>query len=101
MLSINLPRYDGINDLATVEYYIPQTNTWKDAASMGTRRSCVGVVVLDDLLYAVGGYDGGSCLDSAERYDPLTNQWSAIAAMSARRRYAKVAVVGKFVKKSV
>ena len=59
------------------------------------------MVVLDDLLYAVGGYDGGSCLDSAERYDPLTNQWSAIAAMSARRRYAKVAVVGKFVKKSV
>ncbi len=63
---------------------------------MGTRRSCVGVAILDGLLYAIGGYDGGACVDTAERYDPLTNQWSAIAAMNARRRYAKVAAVGMF-----
>ena len=63
---------------------------------MGTRRSCVGVGILDGLLYAIGGYDGGSCVDTAERYDPLTNQWSSIAAMNIRRRYAKVAVVGEF-----
>ena len=62
---------------------------------MGTKRSSLGVVVLNGLLYAVGGYDGASCLNSTERYDPLTNTWTSIAAMTVRRRYVKVTVMGK------
>ena len=36
-------------------------------ASMSKRRCGVGVSVLDDLLYAVGGHDGSSYLNSVER----------------------------------
>lgn len=35
---------------------------------MSKRRCGVGVSVLDDLLYAVGGHDGSSYLNSVERY---------------------------------
>ncbi|XP_075991819.1 uncharacterized protein LOC142987142 [Anticarsia gemmatalis] len=43
-------------------------------APMSKRRCGVGVAVLHDLLYAVGGHDGQSYLNSIERYDPQTNQ---------------------------
>lgn len=36
---------------------------------MSKRRCGVGVVVLDNLLYVVGGYDGSSYFNSVERYD--------------------------------
>lgn len=78
-----------------VEKYNTQLNSWLQVASMGTRRSCLGVVACNGLIYAVGGYDGASCLNSAERYDPLTDTWTSIAAMSVKRRYVKLAVVGK------
>ena len=35
---------------------------------MSKRRCGVGVAVLNDLLYAVGGHDGQSYLNSIERY---------------------------------
>lgn len=50
-----------------MERYDPQTNEWRMVASMSKRRCGVGVSVLDDLLYAVGGHDGSSYLNSVER----------------------------------
>lgn len=49
-------------------------------ATMSTRRSSVGVGVVNNLLYAVGGYDGVSrqCLSTVERYNSVTNTWSQI-----------------------
>ena len=60
--------------IASVERYDPQTGEWKLVAPMSKRRCGVGVAVLSDLLYAVGGHDGQSYLNSIERYDPQTNQ---------------------------
>lgn len=37
-------------------------------APMSKRRCGVGVAVLNDLLYAVGGHDGQSYLNSIERF---------------------------------
>lgn len=42
-------------------------------APMSKRRCGVGVAVLNDLLYAVGGHDGQSYLNSIERYDICVN----------------------------
>jgi len=52
---------------------------------MTTPRSTVGVAVLDNKLYAVGGRDGSSCLSSVEVYDPHTNKWSLASPMIKRR----------------
>ena len=63
-------------------------------ASMNKRRCGVGVAVLDDLLYAVGGHDGSSYLNSVERYDPKTNQWSSdVSPTSTCRTSVGVAVL--------
>lgn len=51
-----------------MEKFDPQTGEWKMVAPMSKRRCGVGVAVLNDLLYAVGGHDGQSYLNSIERY---------------------------------
>ena len=53
--------------IASVERYEPQTGDWKMVCPMQKRRCGVGVAVLNDLLYAVGGHDGQSYLNSIER----------------------------------
>lgn len=53
--------------ISSVERYDPQTNEWKIVAQMNKRRCGVGVAVLNDLLYAVGGHDGQSYLNTIER----------------------------------
>lgn len=53
--------------ISSVERYFPETRDWRLVAPMSKRRCGVGVAVLDDLLYAVGGHDGTSYLNSVER----------------------------------
>ena len=62
---------------------------------MITRRSSVGVAVMNGLLYAVGGYDGvaGQCLNSVEVYNPEEDEWTMIEPMIQRRSGAAVAVI--------
>ncbi|PIO69891.1 kelch repeat protein [Teladorsagia circumcincta] len=60
-------------------------------------RRGVGVAVLNNLLYAVGGYDGKTVLRSVERYDPTTGTWSTdIAPMSHGRAGLGVASIKGF-----
>ncbi|CAL4095463.1 unnamed protein product, partial [Meganyctiphanes norvegica] len=54
--------------IASVERFEPTTCEWRMVAPMSKRRCGVGVAVLADLLYAVGGHDGQSYLNSVERY---------------------------------
>lgn len=92
----------------------PRTGEWHCVAPMSKRRCGVGVAVLNDLLYAVGGHDGQSYLNSIERYlflhrhrpytlhmafsyDPHTNQWSTdVAPTSTCRTSVGVAVLDGF-----
>lgn len=53
--------------IASVERLDPRSGEWKCVAPMSKRRCGVGVAVLNDLLYAVGGHDGQSYLNSIER----------------------------------
>ena len=82
-----------------INSYEPQKNEWQMVCSMNKRRCGVGVAVLDDLLYAVGGHDGSSYLNSVERYDPKTNQWSSdVSPTSTCRTSVGVAVLDGLVK---
>nr|7ONH_A Chain A, SAKe6BE-L3 [synthetic construct]7ONH_B Chain B, SAKe6BE-L3 [synthetic construct] len=84
-------------ELNSVEAYDPERNEWSLVAPLSTRRSGVGVAVLNGLIYAVGGYDGspdGSThLNSVEAYDPERNEWSLVAPLSTRRSGVGVAVL--------
>ena len=72
--------------ISLVECFNSQTEEWKVMATMSKRRCGVGVGVLQDLLYAIGGHDGSSYLNSVERYDPKTNQWSNNVAPTSSSR---------------
>ncbi|KAM4053608.1 kelch-like protein 5 isoform 1-T1 [Anomaloglossus baeobatrachus] len=76
-----------------VERYDPKTDMWTSVASMSISRDAVGVCLLGDRLYAVGGYDGQSYLNNVEAYDPQTNEWTQVAPLCLGRAGACVVTV--------
>jgi Kelch motif. len=48
--------FDGSTGLNSAEMYDPRTHEWRMIAPMSTRRSSVGVGVVNGLLYAVSYY---------------------------------------------
>ncbi|XP_018591146.1 kelch-like protein 5 [Scleropages formosus] len=76
-----------------VERYDPKTDTWTTVAPMSISRDAVGVCLLGDQLYAVGGYDGQSYLNTVEAYDPQTNEWKQVAPLCLGRAGTCVVVV--------
>ena len=65
-----------------VEVYDPVTDTWAKRADMPTRRDGLGVAVIRDTLYAIGGAGwpqvgaGGPFLATIEVYEPRINRWT-------------------------
>ncbi|KAM9660953.1 kelch-like protein 5 isoform 3-T3 [Morphnus guianensis] len=76
-----------------VERYDPKTDMWTAVASMSISRDAVGVCLLGDKLYAVGGYDGQTYLNTVESYDPQTNEWTQVAPLCLGRAGACVVTV--------
>lgn len=58
--------------------YDPKTDQWTIIAPISSPRDAVGVCVLGDKLYAVGGYDGQQYLNDVECYEALTNEWTKV-----------------------
>ncbi len=46
-------------------------NSWVNVEPMPTARSYLGLVVINDELYAIGGFDGSNWLSSNELYKPV------------------------------
>lgn len=63
--------------------YDPKTDTWTMVAPLSMPRDAVGVCLLGDRLYAVGGYDGQTYLNTMESYDPQTNEWTQVRLLQA------------------
>lgn len=61
--------------VATVERFNPYIG-WEDVSPMTRPRCGVGVAILDNSLYAVGGHDGQVYLKSVERYDIKNDTWN-------------------------
>ncbi|XP_069495497.1 kelch-like protein 1 [Ambystoma mexicanum] len=78
-----------------VERYDPKTDTWTMVAPLSMPRDAVGVCLLGDRLYAVGGYDGQTYLNTMESYDPQINEWTTMASLNIGRAGACLVVVRK------
>ncbi|XP_038628488.1 LOW QUALITY PROTEIN: kelch-like protein 1 [Tachyglossus aculeatus] len=76
-----------------VERYDPKTDTWTMVSPLSMPRDAVGVCLLGDKLYAVGGYDGQTYLNTMESYDPQTNEWTQMASLNIGRAGACVVVI--------
>jgi len=53
-----------------VQVYNAANNSWTNGASMPTARAYLGVVDVNDVLYAIGGFDGTNWLNTVEQYLP-------------------------------
>jgi len=63
----------GLDAVSLNQVYDPETDTWVAGPAMPTARFGLGVAVVDDSLYAIGGREGwfGSPISAAnERYTP-------------------------------
>ena len=49
------------------------------------RRSGVGVISHEGILYAIGGFNGITRMNNGERYNPTSNSWAGIAEMYSPR----------------
>ena len=79
--------YAGTNkDLATVEIYVPTTNTWLTGPPMTRPRSSHTATRLgDDRVLVAGGSTDAGVTSSAEIYDPGKGTWTEIAPMESAR----------------
>lgn len=55
---------------------------WTTVSPLGVPRDAVGVCLLGERLYAVGGYDGQSYLNTVESYDAQNNEWTEVTQSS-------------------
>eukprot|EP00111_Clytia_hemisphaerica_P022633 TCONS_00066584-protein len=75
------------------EIYCPNTERWYSIQPMTMRRSRVGIGVVYDKLYVVGGFDGSQDLASVEVCNGNTKQWSSGLQMGTQRSCLGVAVL--------
>ena len=85
------------NPSGTVEVYDHIIGRWKEAKAMPTPRSRVGVAVMKNKLYAIGGYNGTERLNIVEVFDPVTKRWSQVASMKIPGSSVGAVAMGKFI----
>ena len=79
----------GPYGLSTVEMYDSQSNTWQRVADMPTPRTSAEVVVVNGIIYVLGGYNAVDnllknmkFLDIVEAYNPQNDTWTRKQDMS-------------------
>ena len=73
--------------------YDARMNCWSSVVAMNERRSGLGLCVVSNRLYAVGGFNGGVYLKSMEWLDEMTHEWQPTASMNYRRLGCGVGVL--------
>jgi N-acetylneuraminic acid mutarotase len=63
--------YSGGAFSSLVQVYDSANNSWSAGDPMPTARAYLGVVAVNDVLYAIGGFDGANWLDVNEQYKPV------------------------------
>jgi len=63
--------FDQTNYSNATHVYDFESDAWSSGALMPTARAYLGLAVVDDVLYAIGGFDGLNLLAVNERYAPL------------------------------
>lgn len=53
------------------QMYNPQNDSWNSEKVMPTPRAYLGLAVVNDVLFAIGGFDGKNWLNTVERYTPV------------------------------
>ncbi|XP_012683328.2 actin-binding protein IPP [Clupea harengus] len=78
-------RWSDSRALSCVERFDSFSQYWTTVSSLHQARSGLGVVVLEGMIYVVGGEKDSMIFDCTERYDPVTKQWAAVASLNFPR----------------
>ena len=78
--------------LPNVEIVTAAEDSWAIMEPMPTARTGLGVAVVNEKIYAIGGY-GDGYLNINEEYDPATNTWTTREPMPTPRASFGIAVV--------
>ncbi|XP_075148028.1 kelch like ECH associated protein 1 isoform X2 [Haematobia irritans] len=78
-----------------VDRYNALTEQWRPCAPMSVPRHRVGVAVMDELMYAVGGSAGSEYHSTVEYYDPELDRWFLVQPMHTKRLGVGVVVVNR------
>ncbi|XP_070556315.1 kelch-like protein 7 [Ptychodera flava] len=68
-------------------------NRWAEIAPMNAARKGLGLAVVNEFIYAIGGTDEHGTLESVERYDPKQNQWKMVAKLPSKLTSVKCGVL--------
>ena len=75
----------GNIDTASVDRYDPLRDEWKPMAPLSVPRNRLGVAVVDDCIYAIGGGNGNTCHTSVEKYDAKQDEWTTVMSLNFPR----------------
>jgi hypothetical protein len=80
--------------IATVQLPVvgASENSWTIKKSMPTARGGLGVAVVNDQIYAIGGSNNDTQLGVTEEYNPVTDTWTAKTPMPTPRSGFAIAV---------
>ncbi|MGW8289149.1 MAG: Kelch repeat-containing protein, partial [Candidatus Bathyarchaeia archaeon] len=80
--------------LSTVQFRVINADgdSWKIKKSMPTARGGLGVAVVNDQIYAIGGSNGDTQLNVTEEYNPVTDTWTTKSSMPTPRSGFAIAV---------
>ena len=84
------------NVTSSVERYNPYEDEWTVLPNMREPRSGMGVGVLDNVLYAVGGDDSIRYLNSIESFEPFVNKWKTTISPGLSRTDVCVATLNGY-----
>jgi len=80
--------------LSTFQFLLADAteNEWTTKASMPTARGGLGVAVVNEKIYAIGGLNNDTQLAVNEEYNPVTDTWTTKAQMPTARSGFAIAV---------
>ena len=81
------------SDWHQVKKYNSKLDEWEMLSSMKFARAAHCAVVLEELIYVMGGHDGNVCSRSVECYNPSIDQWTQILDMNNARRFSAAAAI--------
>ena len=83
------------DDWCQVKKYNSKVDEWKILSPMKFDRAAHCAVVLEELIYVMGGHDGNVCSKSVECYNPSSDKWTQLLDMNNARRFsAATAITG-------
>ena len=77
---------DGTQSMCTTEVLDAVENAWHPGPTMTFCRGNVGVALVNDTLWAVGGFSGKTFLNNVEFLDPTKEEWTSYLPVSEEDR---------------